>query len=116
MTIPALSMRLKATRKLPTETPGRLCIQTRSHDMILVPLLNLTFRRLPSISLSRGAWRIRIGGSLRQVRYKLLPTDAERNRRYLEEACDRYDLEHRIRELDRVRQPARGPFHPFGDR
>jgi hypothetical protein len=84
--------------------------------MILIPLLNLTFCRLPSISLSWDAWRARIGGCLRQFRHDLLPTDAERNRRYLEEACDRCDLEQRIRELDRVRQPARGLFHPFGDR
>jgi hypothetical protein len=84
--------------------------------MILVPLLNLALCRLSSISLKQSAWHTTVGGRMKQFRHDFLPTDAERNRRYLEEACDRYDLEHRIQEVDRARQVARGPFHPFEDR
>ncbi|MCB5173960.1 DUF3563 family protein [Microvirga lenta] len=87
--------------------------------MILVPLLNLAFRSLTT-AFGRfrpgPSWRDRIRGRLRQLRHDLMPTDAERDSRYLDEACDLYDLEHRIRELDRPRQPAPHPFHPLGDR
>ncbi|WP_134499676.1 DUF3563 family protein [Microvirga pakistanensis] len=84
--------------------------------MVLIPLLNSAFLRLSSITLNRGPWPNKIGAHLRQLRHDLLPTDAERDRQYLEEACDLHDLEHRLRELDRPRRAARGPFHPFGDR
>ncbi|PVE25254.1 hypothetical protein DC522_06920 [Microvirga sp. KLBC 81] len=96
--------------------PGRLMSHPGAMTWSFIPHLNLAFRRLSSISLNWDAWHNRIGCHLRQLRHHLLPTDAERDREYLEEACGRYDLEHRLRELDRPRRAARGPFHPFGDR
>jgi hypothetical protein len=89
--------------------------------MIFVPHLNLAFNRLSIVFRNRSAWHgrtwhSRIGDRLSQLRRALLPTDAELDRQSLEDACDLYDLEQRIRELDRSRWPARGPLHPFKDR
>jgi len=84
--------------------------------MILVPLFNLALSRLLSVVHNRGTWHSMIRTRLRRIRRELLPTDEELDRQYLEEARDRYDLEQRMRELDRPRRPARGPLYPFKDR
>jgi hypothetical protein len=43
--------------------------------------------------------------------HELLPTDEERNAAHLASAADLYQLEFRIRELDRPSRQRRGPFH-----
>jgi hypothetical protein len=75
--------------------------------MILIPLLNLAIRRLSSSCPRRGGWCSQIYNHMRRLRHQLFPANAERNREYLEGTLDRYDPEHRIRQLDRVERPAR---------
>jgi hypothetical protein len=77
--------------------------------MILIPLLNLALRRLLSAVRNRAVSHGGVGNRLRRLRRELLPTREELDRQYLDEAQDLYDLEQRMRELDRPRRPAYEP-------
>jgi hypothetical protein len=63
-------------------------------------VLTISARRLEN-RLSH--WLGALGLQLSSMRRKLLPTEGELDRRYLDGAVDRYDLEMRMRELDRPR-------------
>lgn len=73
--------------------------------MTLIPLFNLALRNLASLHHNDGARFGEVRGQLRRLRREHLPTYEELDRRYLDEAKDLYELEQRMRELDRPRRP-----------
>jgi len=65
--------------------------------MVLLSILNAALKQ-PLAAMS---------DRLKAFRHEFLPTDEEIENRYLDDAVDRYDLEMRMRELDRA-PPRRG--------
>lgn len=74
--------------------------------MILLSLFDLALRRLPPLPTS-------LGSGLGRLRREVLPTDEERDAAYLAAAGDLYELEFRMRELNRPNRQRRGSFRPF---
>jgi hypothetical protein len=80
--------------------------------MILLTFFDRAIRRAQKLNLDRAAWLLHLAARLRHLRRELLPTRDELDKQYLEAAADRYDLEMRIRELDRARKPGREVLRP----
>jgi hypothetical protein len=74
--------------------------------MVLFSLCKLAAGNLPPLS-------IHLGRHLSWIRHELLPSDEECDAEHLASASDRYDLEFRIRALDKNRRQRRGPFRHF---
>ncbi len=74
--------------------------------MILISLLNLASRHWPPLPDA-------LVGRFRRIRREFLPTEQERDADYLAAAGDLYDLEFRMRELNRPGRQGRGPFGRF---
>jgi Protein of unknown function (DUF3563) len=77
-----------------------------------VIVLSLFCKSVRDILDRCGSWPPALSDQLSKVRRNLLPTDGELERKYLDESVDRYDLEMRMRDLDRT--PARDRLmNPF---
>ncbi len=74
--------------------------------MVLFSLCKLAAGKLPPLSLH-------VGRHLSWLRHELLPSDEECDAEHLASASDRYDLEFRIRALDKNGRHRRGPFCRF---
>lgn len=72
--------------------------------MILLSLFNLSIRTVQKLGTKAG-WHRLVQAHLRKLRREFLPTPAELEDSYLDNAVDRYDLEMRMRELDRAKSP-----------
>jgi hypothetical protein len=74
--------------------------------MVLFSLCKLAAGNLPPLSL-------RLGRHLSWIRQELRPSDEDCDAKHLTAASDRYDLEFRIRALDKNDRQRRGPFRRF---